>query len=64
MIQEIINIKKLIASTGKILTNGNSYGKEVYLGKNDSAENWYEISLDEYEQIKAEAQAEVERWEE
>ena len=63
MIQEIINIRKLIASTGTILTNGNSYGKEVYLGKNDSAENWYEISLDEYEQIKAEAQAELERWE-
>ena len=60
MIQEIIELKKLIASEGTILTNGQAYGTEVYLGKNDIADNWYEILLDEYEQIKAEVEAEIE----
>ena len=64
MTEHIIELKKLIASNGTILTDGTAYGTEIYLGKNDSAENWHEISLDEYEQIKAEAQAELERWEE
>lgn len=64
MIEQIIELKKLIASEGTILTNGSAYGTEVYLGKNDSAENWREISLEEYEEIKAEVQAEIERWEE
>lgn len=60
MIQEIINIRKLIASEGTILTNGSAYGTEIYLGKNDSAENWHEISLDEYEQIKTQIESELE----
>lgn len=64
MIEQIIELKKLIASEGTILTNGSAYGTEIYLGKNDSAENWHEISLEEYEEIKAEVQAEIERWEE
>lgn len=64
MTEHIIELKKLIASKGMVLTNGSAYGTEVYLGKNDSADNWHEIPLEEYEQIKAEAQAELERWEE
>lgn len=64
MTEHIIELKKLIASEGTILTNGSAYGTEIYLGKNDSAENWHEISLEEYEEIKAEVQAEIERWEE
>ena len=46
-----IELIKLTASEGTILTNGEAYGKEVYLGKNDSADNWHEISLKEYEEI-------------
>ena len=64
MTEHIIELKKLIASKGTILTDGTAYGTEIYLGKNDSADNWHEKSHDEYEQIKAEAQAELERWEE
>ena len=64
VIEQIIELKKLIASEGTILTDGSAYGTEIYLGKNDSAENWHEISLEEYEKIKAEVQAEIERWEE
>ena len=31
------------------LTNGKEFGKEIYLGKNDSADNWYEITDEEAE---------------
>ena len=44
MISETINIIKLVASDGMTLTNGKAYGKEIYLGKNDTADNWYEIT--------------------
>ena len=40
---ETIELIKLIASEGMTLTNGETYGKEVYLGVNDSADNWQEI---------------------
>ena len=42
----------LKASDGKILTNGKAYGKTVYLGCSDKAENWYEITDEEYGKIK------------
>lgn len=42
-----IKITKLTASEGMTLTNGESYGKEVYLGCNDKAENWHEIPDEE-----------------
>lgn len=51
MIETIITIQKLIASEGYVLTNGDVYGKEVYLGINDSVNNWYEISDTEYTDI-------------
>lgn len=54
MIETTIEIKKLTASNGHILTNGIGYGKEIYLGKNDSAENWHEITDAEYAVILAE----------
>ena len=40
---------KLVADEGMMLTNGESYGKEVYIGANDNPENWREISQAEYE---------------
>lgn len=49
-----IKIKKLTASEGMVLTNGGAYssvGGEVYLGINDSAENWHEITEEEYNTI-------------
>ena len=33
----------LKADEGKMLTNGDTFGKVVYLGKNDSADNWHEV---------------------
>ena len=53
-----IELRKLTASEGMVLTNGEVYGKEIYLGVNDSADNWHEITDAEYEKIVAEQDAE------
>lgn len=42
----IIENNILRAENGKLLTNGDTFGKIVYLGKNDSADNWYEVDED------------------
>lgn len=47
----IIELRKLTASEGMTLTNGETYGKEIYLGKNDSMNNWWEITDAEAEEI-------------
>lgn len=39
----IIEKNILKADEGKLLTNGDTYGKVVYLGYNDSIENWHEV---------------------
>lgn len=46
-----IELKKITASEGMVLTNGETYSKEIYLGVNDSIENWHEITEAEYEEI-------------
>lgn len=43
----------LKAESGKILTNGNTYGTVVYLAPSDSKDNWYEITIEEYEKMIA-----------
>ena len=43
MEKKTIELIKLTASEGMTLTNGETYGKEVYLGVNDVADNWREI---------------------
>lgn len=45
--------RELIATRGHALTNGVAYGKVVYLGCNDEAANWWEISDEKYEAIKS-----------
>ena len=52
MTQEIITRLKLTASEGMMLTNGETFGKVVYLGKNDSADNWHEITDEEAEKLQ------------
>lgn len=47
-----IELRKLTASEGMILTNGNTFSKEVYLGCNDSPDNWHEITEENYNAIK------------
>ena len=46
-----IELRKLTASDGMVLTNNEAYGKEIYLGVNDKPENWHEITDAEYEEI-------------
>ena len=55
MIETTIKIKKLTAAEGMTLTNGEAFGKEIYLGKNDSADNWHEITDAEAERLQAES---------
>ncbi len=44
MEKKTIELIKLTAGEGMTLTNGETYGKEIYLGVNDFPENWREIS--------------------
>lgn len=52
MKQETIELRKLTAGEGMTLYNGTAFGKEVYLGKHDSPENWREITDAEAEEIQ------------
>ena len=54
MTETEIKITKLTASSGHTLTNGEVYGKEIYLGRFDSPANWHEITDEEYAAILAE----------
>jgi hypothetical protein len=47
-----IEIRKLTATEGMFLTNGETYSKEVYLGINDNPDNWHEITAEEYNEIQ------------
>ena len=56
-----IELIKITATEGKVLTNGEAYSKEIYLGINDSIDNWQEITEAEYEEHLAEEKARQER---
>ena len=57
---ETITTIKLIASDGMTLTDGEHFGKEVFLGTGDNADNWHEITDAEAERIQAEMLPKVE----
>ena len=57
MEQTLITLRQLEAEEGHVLTNGEAYGKVIYLGKNDSPENWHEITDAEYAEIVAAEEA-------
>ena len=55
MIISTIELRKLTPDEGMVLTNGEAYATgEMYLGCNDSPENWHEITTEEYEAVMAE----------
>ena len=51
MKQGSVTIQVLEADEGKILTNGEIFSTVVYLGVNDSSENWKEITEEEAVEI-------------
>ena len=59
MKHDTIIINKITADEGMILTNGESYGKEVYLGKNSSPSDWVEITEERYQEILEEQREEI-----
>ena len=59
MTETEIKITKLTASKGHTLTNGEIYGKEIYLGKLDSPKNWKEITDQAYGEILAKQEAQI-----
>lgn len=53
-----MELRTINAGEGMVFTNGETYGKSICLGKNDSPENWREITLEKYENILAEQENE------
>lgn len=50
---------KIEADEGKILTDGTTYGSVIFLGAGKSADDFYEITREEYERIMAEEEAKI-----
>lgn len=51
MTKETIMRIKLTASEGMVLTDGESYGKEVFLAEGADADEWHEITQEEYDEL-------------
>ena len=48
---EQITINKIIADEKMILTDGNTYGRIIFLGQDKNASDFYEITEEEYNKI-------------
>lgn len=47
-----IDEKTIQTDVGMVLTNGDTFGSIVYLGNNDSIDNWHEITEEEAERLQ------------
>lgn len=56
---ETLTVNVIKAEKGKILTDGNIYGRMIYLAKNRSPEEFHEITETEYEEIQKQNEAEA-----
>ena len=54
MKRDSITMVKLTASEGHMLTNGEAYGRVVFLPLGDDGSKWYEITEEEYEEHQKE----------
>ena len=41
----------IYADEGKVLTNGETYGRTIYLANGENADNYHEISEAEYQEM-------------
>ena len=51
---ETITVNKIIADEGMILTDGEIYGRVIYLAKGRSADEFHEITEEEYNRLQEE----------
>ncbi len=58
MIKETITRVVLTADEGKVLTDGENYGKQIFLAEDKTAEGYYEITDEQYQEIVAKETAE------
>jgi hypothetical protein len=54
---ETIIRKKITASEGMVLTDGEIYGRTIYLAEGKSEADFYEISEEQYQEKMKEAEA-------
>ena len=54
MLKETITRVVLTADDGKVITDGETYGKQIFLAVGETAEGYYEITEEEYNEILAE----------
>ena len=54
---ETIVRKKITASEGYVLTDGEIYGRTIYLAEGKSEADFYEISEEQYQEKMKEAEA-------
>ena len=54
---ETITRRKLTASDGMVLTEGENYGRVIFLSEDAYASAWHEITDAEYEKIMREEEA-------
>ena len=55
---EQITVNKITAEEGMILTDGDTYGKVIFLGSGRRADEFYEITEEEYNKIQEALEAE------
>ena len=60
MIKETITRIKLTASEGMVLTDGENYGKEVFLAEGADSSKWYEITEAQYDEVMAKESKDLE----
>lgn len=49
---ETIELRKIIATEGMILTDGENYGKIIFLSDDADVSLWYEITEEKYNEIQ------------
>jgi hypothetical protein len=50
---------KMKATEGMVLTNGEVFGRQIFLGTGDNPDNWHEIPEAEYEALMEDKKARV-----